>query len=360
MSIHRRETKKGVRYDVRLRKPDGTPYSTTFRTKREAERFQAKELTDRDQGTWIDPQAGKITFQQWADEWYSTMTHSWRPSTAARHRAALDEHWIPRLGPVRLSSISSRMIQQAINELSKELRSSTIRSYYGTLRGLLADAVEADLIGRSPCRGIKLPSAQVAARRLVTPIELHELADAIGPRWRCLIYLGGVMGLRFGEAVALTRSGVDTDAATIQISHTVSEVKGHLRIGPPKTAASFRTLSLPKALAVELDRHLEVCTPGGPESPVFQDDDGGYVRRSNFRTRVWLPALEAAGLQGLTFHGLRHSAATAWIAQGVDARTVQHLLGHSDPRLVLRLYAHAQDEGLRLAAQAVGARYWPE
>ncbi|MDH3731449.1 MAG: tyrosine-type recombinase/integrase [Acidimicrobiia bacterium] len=56
--------------------------------------------------------------------------------------------------------------------------------------------------------------------------------------------------------------------------------------------------------------------------------------------KVFAPPVERAGL---TFHGLRHSAATQWVANGVDARTVQHRLGHADPRLVLLLYAPRLD-----------------
>jgi len=71
-----------------------------------------------------------------------------------------------------------------------------------------------------------------------------------------------------------------------------------------------------------------------------------------------MPALAAAGLDGLTFHGLRHSAATQWVANGLDPRTVQHRLGHADPRLVLRLYAHALSEADRRAAAASSSIFW--
>ena len=142
MSIHRRETKKGVRYDVRIRRPDGMQVKKTFRTKRDAQRFEAKQFADREQGTWIDPHAGRITFAEWSDEWFATMAHSWRRSTAARHRVALDSHWLPGLGHLRMSSITPRQIQQIVNDLAATLKPSTIRSYYGTVRSLFGDAVD--------------------------------------------------------------------------------------------------------------------------------------------------------------------------------------------------------------------------
>ena len=61
-------------------------------------------------------------------------------------------------------------------------------------------------------------------------------------------------------------------------------------------------------------------------------------------------------LEELTFHGLRHAAATAWVAAGIDLRTAQHRLGHATPRLVLELYAYATSEADRAAPDLMGAR----
>jgi integrase len=80
------------------------------------------------------------------------------------------------------------------------------------------------------------------------------------------------------------------------------------------------------------------------------------LRYSLFRSRVWTPAARKAGLSGFTFHGLRHSAATAWVAAGVDPKTAQHRLGHATPRLVLELYAHATNDADRAAAHVAGER----
>ncbi|MDP9334280.1 MAG: tyrosine-type recombinase/integrase [Actinomycetota bacterium] len=71
---------------------------------------------------------------------------------------------------------------------------------------------------------------------------------------------------------------------------------------------------------------------------------------------MWLPAVRKAELEELTFHGLRHAAATSWVVAGIDLRTAQHRLGHATPRLVLELYAHATTKADRAAADLMGAR----
>jgi hypothetical protein len=67
--IAKRTTKNGdVRYDVRLRAPDGQERSKTFRTKKEAERYERAHFAALDAGTWVDPRAGRITLEEWATE----------------------------------------------------------------------------------------------------------------------------------------------------------------------------------------------------------------------------------------------------------------------------------------------------
>lgn len=64
-----------------------------------------------------------------------------------------------------------------------------------------------------------------------------------------------------------------------------------------------------------------------------------------------------AGLAGLTFHDLRRANATGLVAEGVDMKTAQTRLGHSDPRLTLAIYAQATSEADRSAAVRIGARF---
>ncbi len=357
--IERRKTKRGeLRYEVRLRRPDGREHSRTFRSKKEAERYQATERADRSRGTWIDPTAGQMSFADWAGEWYETMEPSWRPRTAGCHAMALRVHWVPRFGSLMLSEIKPRQVQAAINQMAKTYRPSSLRTYYGTLRSLFRDAVDLDLLGRSPCRSIKLPALVQDDKRVVTPAELHRLADAIGPDWRCLVLLAGVAGLRFGEAVALRVGDVHFAERVVTITRTISELDGRLSYGPPKTAAGLRTLAMPAPLMDELQNHLTIRSLTSSDDLLFGDENGGPIRRSNFARRIFSPAVDQAGLTGLTFHGLRHSAATQWVAAGLDPRTVQHRLGHADPRLVLKLYAHVSSKADRRAADESAEVFW--
>ena len=75
--------------------------------------------------------------------------------------------------------------------------------------------------------------------------------------------------------------------------------------------------------------------------------------------RVWSQATKAAGLEGLTFHDLRRANATALVLDGVDLKTAQTRLGHSDPRMTLAIYAQASTDADRAAAELLGLRFMP-
>jgi hypothetical protein len=75
--------------------------------------------------------------------------------------------------------------------------------------------------------------------------------------------------------------------------------------------------------------------------------------------RIWYPARERAGLEWLQFHDLRRANATGLVLEGVDIKTAQARLGHTDPRLTLAIYAQATTEADRAAADLLGERFLP-
>jgi integrase len=104
---------------------------------------------------------------------------------------------------------------------------------------------------------------------------------------------------------------------------------------------------------------------------VFPAPEGGPLRYANWRRRVWQPACIATGVgklikdpetkreryEGAGFHDLRRANATGLVLAGVDLKTAQTRLGHSDPRLTLAVYAQATTDADKAAADALGAHF---
>jgi integrase len=177
-----------------------------------------------------------------------------------------------------------------------------------------------------------------------------------------MAYLGAILGLRWGEVAGLRVRHVDFLAGTVTVAEQLTRGEGGRSVvGAPKSAAGRRVLSGPRVLLDMLAVHLarRGLTGADDDEFVFVSPCGEPLDYSHWRRRVWLPACADAGVEGLVFHDLRRAAATALVLEGVDMKTAQTRLGHSDPRLTLGLYAQASNEADRDAAERVGARFVP-
>ena len=359
MSVQRRATKGGTRYDVRLRDPGGRTYTRTFRTRREAETFQSRELADRSRGAWVDPRRGGITVEELATQWLAADPGK-RATTRATDDVVVRVHILPVLGTRRIDSLGPPDVQRLVNVWSRHAAPRTVRRRYGVLRAMFAYAATAEWIGRSPCRNIKLPSATAPRRRALGPEEVARLAEAVPDAYRPMVWLGAVLGLRWSEVAGLRVGRLDLLRGTVTVAETVTrDACGRPVLGPPKSTAGARTLSIPRSLGDVLSRHLARRELAAVEEErlVFESPEGGPLRYTNWRRRVWEPATAAAGCAGAGFHDLRRCAATALVIGGVDVRTAQTRLGHSDARTTLAIYAQATEEADRRAAETVGEHF---
>lgn len=360
MSVNRRRTARGYRYDVRLRTPDGDHLKRTFRTRKEADRFHAVQLADAARGTWLDPRDAERTVREVAAEWLDRDVAK-RDSTLARDEAVLRLHVLPGLGHMRLRTVRKPDVQTLVNQWNKRVQPRTVNRQFGVLRAVFAYAVECDYIARSPCRDIKLPKPKPLVRPQLTHDDVARLAGALGPECGLMALCAALLGLRWGECAALRVGCFDFLRGTVTVSEQRTRGTGQKAFGPPKSAAGTRTLAVPKTLLELCSQHLtrRGFTAADPDALLFTAPQGGPLRYDHWRRRVWLPACSGAGVEGVTFHDLRRANGTGLVAEGVDVKTAQTRLGHSDPRTTLALYVQATSAGDRAAADALDARFFP-
>jgi integrase len=130
---------------------------------------------------------------------------------------------------------------------------------------------------------LPLPRIERKEMRFLSPAEVWKLADAIAPEYRALILLGAFGGLRIGEMAGLRRGRVDLEAGTVQVIEVITEPKGQLHFGPPKTSAGRRMVGLPRFVVDALAERM--AGPGSPEDLVFAGPHGGALRVTLFRRR---------------------------------------------------------------------------
>jgi integrase len=116
-------------------------------------------------------------------------------------------------------------------------------------------------------------------------------------------------------------SDVDFLRRRLTVSQTISEVEGRLNVAPTKSRKSRRTMSVPQFVIDEVARHIASLGRSGDEL-IFVGPKGGALRRS-FAARTFNGAVTDAGIdERITFHGLRHVAASLMVEAGVHPRVI--------------------------------------
>ena len=335
--------------------------AASFGAKSEALDFLATAQSEVRRNTWIDPASGRMLFEVAAAHWFVSNPAK-RESTLAREEVSLRLHILPTLGALRLDQISPFEVQQLVNGWSRHRAARTVRRDYDVVRAVCSYAVSNDWLVRTPCRNIRLPAVPRAKRHDLTPADAVRIAGALPERYRAMVWVGAVLGLRWSEVIGLKVARIDLEAGTLTVTEAITRgFGGQLVTGAPKSTAGTRTMTLPPSMAILLADHIATFSqPHDPEALVFTNSEGRPIRYDNWRRREWLPATTAASCDGAGLHDLRRLAATTMVVAGIDIKTAQVRLGHSDPRMTLAVYAAAPAEADHAAADRLEQEFFPE
>jgi integrase len=333
-----RKAPRSDRWEARYRDAVGAQRTRTFNRKTDAKAFLAAIETAVRRGEWRDPALARIRFADWAEEYILGAVHK-RVTTLAQDQGRLRRDILPVFGPMPLVAIRPLDVRRFVEQLNTRLAPSTVRTVYGTLRAVLTAAVNADLLAVSPCRGVKLPPKRPTDKRVLTIEELHRLADVMPELDRPIVYLAAVTSMRWEEIAGLRvgRLNFLSRSPSLAVVETFTEIGGFQDV---KTPAGRRTIQLPPFLVSMLAEHLARRGSPSPDELVFVAPRGGTLLMTNFHRRVWLPAVAAAGLDGFTFHGLRHSTVGLMVEMGHHPLVIQKRLGHSSSQTTMDVYGH--------------------
>lgn len=367
-------TQTGRRYRVRYRKPDGSQTDKRgFKTKRDAELFAASTTVSKARGEYVDPTAARATIGNLAPDWLANKKHALKPSAYAPLATAWRVYVEPRWATTAVGDIRPSAVEQWVRELTagdavsvrkrktladKPRSASVVLRAFGVLAGILDVAERDGRVARNAARGAtNLPKkASKKRRRYLTDEEAFRLAAAAPNDTRsALILVMAYTGLRWGETVALRVHDLHMLRRRIAVTETATEVEGFLEIGPPKSWEA-RSVPFPAFLSATLARQCE----GKPRSGlVFGDDHGLHQRRpdtSSTRQSWWTATVKAAGLETLTPHDLRHTAASLAVSAGANVKAVQRMLGHKSAAMTLDTYADLFDDDLDEVAERLDTR----
>ncbi len=142
----------------------------------------------------------------------------------------------------------------------------------------------------------------------------------------------------------------------LRIMESATEINGRIEFGPTKNRRN-RNVTVPKFLMKRIGEHLDSYVAQDPDALVFGSPQGGPLRLSNFRHRVWSPALKGTDLEGVRIHDLRHTAASILINQGLHPKIVQQHLGHSSIVVTMDRYGHLYPSDTERVQDALDAAF---
>lgn len=310
------------------------------------------------------------TVAKWMDTYLTEVASARvRPSTLHRYREEVHHHIAPLLGRHRLDKLTPAHITAFYRDRLTVLSASSVRRLHANLRRALNVAMRWRLIHTNPVTLVDPPP--------LTHVEVHPytldearafLAAVKGRRLEARWVMALALGLRQGEVLGLRWEDVDLDAATVRVRAQLQRDPdtGQLVRVDTKTARSRRTLPLPRSVLAALRKHQEAQNAERVDADtwadpgwVFATSNGTAVHpRNDYRS--FREIIRQAGLRVVRVHDLRHTAASVLLDQGVPARVVMEILGHSQISVTLNTYAHIAPEISRDAAQRVEGALWGE
>ncbi|MEO7785230.1 MAG: site-specific integrase [Terracoccus sp.] len=287
----------------------------------------------------------ELAAKQWFDEMAQLVEAGQRsPGTLETYRRVLDGHVLPAVGALRLSQVTTPTVNRVIVDIHTRVGPSTARTCRSIVSGIMGRAVRHGAVATNPAREVerlrvrpqRQPRALTVEERTQWFVGVAGNQKAIE---RDLLDLSAFLlatGLRIGEALAVTWSEVDFEAATITVSSTLIRVTGRglIRKGT-KSEAGQRRLRLPVWCITMLQRRAQ--TLYDPERPVFGTIDGDFRDPRNV-SRFLKEAREAVGLDWVTAHAWRKTTATVLDEMGATGRMIADQLGHTRVSMSLDVY----------------------
>jgi len=281
--------------------------------------------------------------------------------TAERYRELLANQIVPFIGPITIQKLKPIDVERWHNDLRTKgrkdgkggLKPLTIRHAHRLVSKALKDAVRFDLVTKNAAVAQGAPSIDEDDEVVI--LKRERVNEVIGKLRDRPIYPAAMValftGIRRGELLALRWRSVDLDGKKeMKVQEALEETKAHgLRVKKPKTKSGIRPISLPDivldALREHRRRQLELRVALGlgrlpDDALVFPADGGGHRSPRSFSS-YWADQAAAIGAPDVTLHALRHTHASQLIEAGIDVVTISKRLGHSNPTITLRIYAHS-------------------
>ncbi|MGW9397246.1 tyrosine-type recombinase/integrase [Streptomyces sp. NPDC055642] len=361
-----------------------------------ANAWLAKAQHESTSGEFVDPRRGQMLLKDYIEQdWWPRRDYD-NPSTEATVKGRVWTHIVPHLGNYQLNAIKTKQLGEWLRTLKSTSGPGTANESWRYLSAIFQAAIDDERLTRNPCRKqttLRVPARPPAKARAWPKERVLAVQAAMDARFQLCVDLGVGAGLRSGEVFGLSVDDIDFAGQRILVRRQVKKIGAKLVFALPK-GEKTREVPVPEYLLKRIDdslsrRPAQVVTlpwkdPRPPATEREREERApqthpliltaarcGAIRRDGFDTRVWKPALAAAGVIPLPreekqpirlrpgvfrtvltyeesrengFHALRHTFASVQLDAREPIVAVSKWLGHADPSITLRIYAHMMPE----------------
>lgn len=298
-----------------------------------------------------------MTYENWLNEWLNNyVKHTAKFRTYERYRQLITAHIARSVGKYELEELTPAVLQSFVTKLlehgnirtKKGLSSNTVNCVISVIQSSLKTSsmlgYMSEYIGGKIMRP-KITEKQVSCFTVQEQKKIEKrVSESVKPKLKGIVVCL-YTGLRIGELLALTWKDVDFVRNTITVSKTCYDkrINGKTEkvTEAPKTNTSNRVIPFPKQL-ISVLKELKKSSA----SEYVISDKGKTISVRSYQRSFEL-LLKRLNIPHKGFHALRHTFATRALECGMDVKTLAEVLGHGDPTVTLKRYAHSLTEHKR-------------
>ena len=241
-------------------------------------------------------------------------------------------------GNKNIDTIRAEEIQVYLNSLKDRLSNSMIEKAYQQINSAFKIAMNKGYIMQNPMINVIRPKSN-KENKVVRALTVEEqqaftnwlLNKSVNEyKYRNVFLIQMYMGLRVGEALAITTHDINLETKRLNVHRTLTtdEIGGVIMGNKTKTYAGKRTVPIPDFLIPYFIEQMKIAKsqPNNDESLLFKPQNSKYVRRPNVNNELQRILKKEFGITDISTHSLRHTFGTRCIESGMAPVVVQRLM----------------------------------
>jgi integrase len=285
---------------------------------------------------------GAPSIQVVCEDYLATVKADIRDSTLSMYQGHCNVHIVPDLGAMPITRVSYEALEIfKRSRLAAGVSPATCRKVLATLKRVLDHAVRRKFIEHNPMSSVQMPRnpsdpTDVDDIVIFQPHEIRALIEAsTSERDKTLLLAASLTGARQGELFGLQWHDIDWARSQIRIRRTFNHEKWY----DTKSRSSRRSIDAAPQLMAQLRAWQAQCHESN-DNLVFPSSVGQPIHASNWQRRVYAPLFTVAQLSYRHFHCFRHTFCSMLLELGKPEKYIQDQLGHTDDKLIRRVYGH--------------------